>query len=65
MMLVVRCIKGAEVQKLKSWGEVIFHGRSAWDLCAGRTTGVGGRKAFYDQAEWHKAARALCVNDRQ
>lgn len=51
MMFEVRCIKGAGAQKLKCCKEVILHGRSSWDLCAGRRTGIGGRKAFYDQEE--------------
>lgn len=44
-------IKGAGAQKLKCCEEVILCGRSTWDLCAGRRTDIGGRKAFYDQAE--------------
>lgn len=59
-MSVVRCIKGAEVQKLKSCGEVIFHGRSAWDLCAGRRTGVGVGRLFMIKQSSSKQHR-LCV----
>lgn len=51
MVFEIRCIKDAGVQKLKYCGEMILHGRYAWGLCAGRRTGVGGRKAFYHQAE--------------
>lgn len=61
MMFEVRHIKGAGVQKLKYCGEVILYGRSAWDLCVGRRTCVGGRKPFYDKAENLKVALVLCV----
>lgn len=61
MTFEVRCIKSTGVQKLKYYGEVILCGRSTWDLCADRRTGVGSRKAFYDQAEYLKVALVLCV----
>lgn len=61
IMFGVRCIKSAGVQKLKYCGELMLHGRSTWDLCVGRRTGVWGRKAFFDQAEYLKVALVLCV----